>query len=129
MTAANRAANPDRGVTMPKYMLLMYQPVERPPVEDWAAEHAKWARYHEDLSAAGLLVANDGLSGPESATTVRMRDGEAQVTDGPYAETKEYLAGYFLIDAPELDTALAWAGRIPSATYGAVEVRPVWGAA
>ena len=62
----------------------------------------------------------------DAATTVRVRGGATEVTDGPFAETKEYLAGFFLIDAPDLDVALAWAARIPSAEYGSVEVRPVW---
>jgi hypothetical protein len=58
---------------------------------------------------------------------VRVRDGETAVTDGPFAETKEYFAGYFLIEVDDLDAALAWAARVPSATYGSVEVRPLWG--
>jgi hypothetical protein len=61
------------------------------------------------------------------ATTVRVRDGETQITDGPFAETKEYFAGYYLIETPDLDVVLEWAARIPSATYGSVEVRPLWG--
>jgi hypothetical protein len=114
---------------MPRYMLLMYQPVDGgPSPEDWSEEHAKWTRYSEDINGAGVLVANDGLGRPETATTVRVREGETQITDGPFAETKEYLAGYFLIEADDLDGALEWAARIPSATYGSVEVRPMWGA-
>jgi hypothetical protein len=58
---------------------------------------------------------------------VQVRDGETQITDGPFAETKEALAGYFLINAPDLDTAIEWAAKIPSASWGSVEVRPVWG--
>ena len=114
---------------MPKYVLLMYQPVERPPVADWAAEQARWQSYHQELASSGLLLANEGLSGPDAATTVRTRGGRPEITDGPFAETKEYLAGFFLIEASDLDTALEWAGRIPSAEYGSVEVRPVWGQA
>ncbi len=72
-------------------------------------------------------MANRGLAGAETATTVRVRDAETQITDGPFAETKELLAGYFLIDAPDLDTALEYAAKVPSASYGSVEVRPVWG--
>ena len=71
------------------------------------------------------MVAGDGLQGLETATTVRVRDGESLVTDGPFAETKEMLAGYYLIDVPDLDAALAWAAKIPSVGYGSVEVRPV----
>ena len=122
---------------MPQYMLLMYHPNDDQAhdsegkalstPEDWAAESKRWETYVKDLAEAGLLVANSGLQGTDAATTVRVRDGETQITDGPFAETKEYLAGYFLIDAPDLVTALAWAARIPSSNYGSTEVRPVRG--
>jgi hypothetical protein len=112
---------------MPEYMLLMYQPFEGGPApEKRSKEHAKWMQYDQDVKDAGLFVANRGLGPFEVATTVRVRDGETQITDGPFAETKEYFAGYYLIDASDLDTALEWAARIPSATYGSVEVRPLW---
>jgi hypothetical protein len=116
---------------MPRYTLLMYQPADGSgqPADEagWAAAGRRWQGYLEDLTAAGLLVANEGLAGTDVATTVRVREGATEFTDGPFAETKEYLAGFFLIDAPDLDTALGWAARIPSAEYGSVEVRPVWG--
>ena len=116
---------------MPRYTLLMYQPTDgtgMPESQDaWAEAHARWQGYLKDLTDAGLLVANEGLAGTEAATTVRVRGGATEVTDGPFAETKEYLAGFFLIDAPDLDVAMSWAARIPSAEYGSVEVRPVWG--
>jgi hypothetical protein len=109
----------------------MYQPADgagAPAGQDeWAAAQARWQGFVADLTEAGLLVANEGLAGTDAATTVRVRGGAAEVTDGPFAETKEYLAGFFLIDAPDLDVALAWAARIPSAEYGSVEVRPAWG--
>jgi hypothetical protein len=114
---------------MPEYMLLSYQPVDGGPApEQMAEQHALWMRYAQDLHDAGAFIVNRGLGGTDVATTVRVRDGEAQVTDGPFAETKEYLAGFFVIDAPDLDGALDWAARMPSAAYGSVEVRPVWGA-
>jgi len=122
---------------MPEYVLLMYSPSEGgarkadgtviTDPEDFKAEHQRWMQYDQDLKAAGLFVDNRGLAGVEAATTVKVRDGETQITDGPFAETKEALAGYFLIDAPDLDTALEWAAKIPSASWGSVEVRPVWG--
>ena len=113
---------------MPQYMLLMYQPVEGgPSPEQMGAEHAKWTRYTEDLKEAGAFVANEGLGNTDAATTVRVRDHEAQITDGPFAETKEYLAGFFQIEASDLDGAIEWAARIPSVVYGSVEVRPLWG--
>ena len=113
---------------MAQFVLLMYQPAEGGPApEDMADEHKRWMAFAQDLKDAGLYRANNGLRGVEAATTVRVRAGEAQVTDGPFAETKEMLAGYWLIEADELDTALEWAGRMPIAEYGSVEVRPVWG--
>ena len=112
---------------MPQYMLLMYHPAEGPPQENMAEQHQQWQQFHQDLKDAGVLVANNGLQGADAATTVRVRDGETQITDGPFAETKEILAGYFLVDVEDLDTALAYAARVPNATYGSVEVRPLWG--
>ncbi len=122
---------------MPNYMLLMYQPAEGGPrkadgspitePEDWAVENKRWATFTQDLKDTGALVSNHGLGGTEAATTVRVRDGETNITDGPFAETKEYFAGYFLIEVDDLDAALAWAARVPNATYGSVEVRPLWG--
>ena len=114
---------------MSKYMLLSYLPVDGGPApEEMREQHARWMRYDQELKDAGVFVANDGLARPEAATTVRVRDGETQLTDGPFAETKEYLAGYFLIEASDLDSALHWAAQMPSSSYGSVEVRPVWGA-
>jgi hypothetical protein len=108
------------------YMLLIYLPAEGgPSPEEQAAEHPKWMRYTQDLQEAGVLVAGDALQGLDAAATVRVREGETLVTDGPFAETKELLGGYYLIDVPDLDTALGWAAKIPSAPYGSVEVRPV----
>ncbi len=115
---------------MAQYMLLMYQPVQGgPTAEQMSTEHAKWASYDQEVKDAGLFVDNNGLGRPDVATTVRVREGDTQITDGPFADTKEYLAGYYLIQADDLDTAITWAARIPSATYGSVEVRPMWGAA
>jgi hypothetical protein len=112
---------------MPQYMLLIYTPAESPlSPEELAAQGARWDEYTESLSDAGLLVAGDALQGPDVATTVRERDGQIQVTDGPFAETKEFLAGYYLLEAPNLDTVLEHAARIPNVSYGSVEVRPVW---
>jgi hypothetical protein len=120
---------------MPQYMLLMYNPAEQDAEarqadyssEDMKAQQRAWADYVRDLKEAGAWKANNGLAGTEAATTVRVRDGETQINDGPFAETKELLAGYFLVEVDDLDTALKWAARIPSAGWGSVEVRPVWG--
>ena len=114
---------------MPRYMLLMYQPADgsgQPATQEgWAEAQARWQGYLKDLTDAGLLVANEGLGGTDVATTVRVRDGAAVVTDGPFAETKEVLAGYYLIDCADLDEAIAVAARIPRAATASVEVRPV----
>ena len=111
---------------MPQYILLIYNPAEDgPSPEEMAAQFPRWGQYTQDLKDAGLHVAGDALQGTDVATTVRVRDGETQITDGPFAETKEMLAGYYLIDAPDLDTALAQAARMPNIEYGSVEVRPV----
>lgn len=112
---------------MPQYMLLIYNPVQNPlSREEMAEVGPRFGAYTEGLQAAGVLVAGDALEGAEIATTLRERDGEVQITDGPFAETKEYLAGYYLLDCPDLDTALDHASRIPNIGYGSVEVRPVW---
>ncbi len=111
-----------------KYMLLVHHPkatFEAPPnPTDAAAGQAYGAALH----AAGVFVAGAGLVGPQNATTVSVRDGKRQVQDGPYAETKEYLAGFAIIDVPNLDAALEWAARNPSAANSSIEVRPVAGA-
>jgi hypothetical protein len=77
------------------------------------------------MAQAGVIVRGDGLHGPQVATTVRVRDGKRMVQDGPFADTKEQLGGYFVIEVADLDAALEWAARAPSATYASVEVRPV----
>jgi len=84
-----------------------------------------WGAYASAVSAAGIVVSGAGLLPPGTATTLRVRDGQRQVHDGPYAESKEMLAGFFVIDVPDLDTALEWAAKCPSAGYASVEIRPV----
>jgi hypothetical protein len=109
-----------------QYMLLIYTPVDGgPDPEQLAGEHDRWMQYTQDLQQSGALVAGDALQGLHTATAVRVRDDETLVTDGPFAETKEMLGGYYLIDVPDLDTALGWAAKIPSVGYGSVEVRPI----
>ena len=111
---------------MPQYMLLIYAP-SRADIspEDQMAEMPKWNAYSEALVEAGAMVAGNGLQSVDTATTVRVRDEETIISDGPFAETKEILGGYYIVDVPDLDEALKWAARIPSAPYGSVEVRPV----
>ena len=112
---------------MPQYMLLIYQPTDNPlTAAAQQAEGPRWDEYTQGLQTAGVLVAGDALERPDVATTVRERESQTQFTDGPFAETKEFLAGYYLIDCPDLDTALDHASRMPNVSYGSVEVRPVW---
>ena len=86
---------------------------------------AAFAAYTKALTEAGLMRGGAALQPSTAATTVRVRDGQTWVLDGPFADTKEQLGGYYLIDAPDLDTALEWAARCPAAAFGAMEVRPI----
>jgi hypothetical protein len=87
---------------------------------------AAYVAYAAAMVQAGVMVGGSRLRPTSTATTVRASGGKTQVLDGPYAETKEQLGGYFMIEAPDLDTALSWAQRCPAASHGAIEVRPVW---
>jgi hypothetical protein len=87
---------------------------------------AAYGAYTEALKTAGALVGSNRLAPSASATRVTVKDGKTQVLDGPYADTKEQLAGYYLIEAPDLDAALSWAARCPGAGHGIVEVRAQW---
>jgi hypothetical protein len=109
---------------MAKYMMLLFIPEGRTQ-EEAAAESPKWAAYTQSLHDAGAFVDGQALQGNETGTLLRVRDGETQLTDGPFIEAKEYLAGYYVIEAEDLDAALAWAAKVPNAVYGTVEVRPV----
>jgi hypothetical protein len=112
-----------------KYMLLIYVPeASEPPAgtEPRDMDEA-WISYDKAVADAGIRVAGDALHGPATATTVRgSGNGSPDTTDGPFAETREVLGGYYVLDLPDLDSALEWAGRCPAtAVGGAVEVRPV----
>jgi hypothetical protein len=108
-----------------KYALLVHQSQEQFDRRD-SAMAAAGKGYGEALRAAGVVVTAAGLQPPHSATMVSVRDGKRQVHDGPYAETKEFLGGFVIIDVPDLDAALEWAARHPAAAYSAVEVRPLF---
>jgi hypothetical protein len=112
---------------MPQYMLLLYATeVEGEELAEREAEMPVWFELNQSLEEAGLLVAAGRLHPTTTATTVREpADGDAELTDGPFAITKEALAGYYLVEAPNLDEALKVAKRIPLTRYGCVEVRPV----
>jgi hypothetical protein len=111
---------------MAQYMLLVYEEevdeagqVERDQAVPWFLE------LHRSLREAGVLVNVKALRSPASATTVRVREDDAEIVDGPFAVTKEVLAGFYLVECADLDEALALAARIPPASWGTVEVRPV----
>jgi hypothetical protein len=93
---------------------------------DRAQAYELYRAFAEDARAAGVLVAGEELAPTRDATTVRVRGDETLVTDGPYAEVKEALGGYFLLECESMHQALDWAARIPGAEHGAVEVRPVY---
>jgi hypothetical protein len=110
-----------------KYALLVHQSQKYFDRRDNTAAMAADRAYGEALQAAGIFVGGAGLEPPQTATTVSVRDGKRQVHDGPYAETKEFLAGFGIIDVPDLDTALEWAARHPAAGFASIEVRPLSG--
>ena len=86
----------------------------------------EYGAFTQSIIQSGNFKAGDRLQPATTATTVRVRDGKTLTTDGPFAETHEQLGGYYLIDVPDLDSAISWAARCPSASHGTVEVRPVW---
>ena len=111
-----------------QYMLLIYGDEigwESLSDDERKALYAEYGTFTTDLREQGKLVSADQLQPTATATSVRVRDGEALVTDGPFADTKEVLGGYYLIEADTLDEALEWAARIPNARDGVIEVRPV----
>lgn len=111
-----------------QYMLLIYGDPAAGPAPDSPqaqAEHQRWGAYSEALATAGKMVSGAALQPAETATTVRERGGETLTVDGPFAETKEILAGYYVIEVDDLDEALAWAAKVPNIARGSVEVRPV----
>jgi hypothetical protein len=108
-----------------KYMLLIYEDdADRVAMMDERMPHC--AAYAEAMKKAGIYVVGERLRAASSTTSVRVAGGKTHVIDGPYAEAKEQLGGFHIIDVPDLDTALAWAARCPSASRGVVEVRPIW---
>ncbi len=94
--------------------------------DDREGAYELYRAFSDDAQAAGVLSAGHELAATSDATTVRVRDDDALVTDGPYAEVKEALGGFFVLDCDSMDSALDWAARIPGAAHGAVEVRPVY---
>ncbi len=111
-----------------RYLLLIYgdeaQWSEQSEA-DQAAEMGRWEAYTKSITDEGIMRGGEALQPTASATTVRVRDGEAQVTDGPFAETREQLGGYYMVECDTLDQAIDAARRIPNVDSGSVEVRPI----
>ena len=91
-----------------------------------AERTAAYGAYAEAMAKAGVLLGGERLKPVSTATSVRVRNGKTEVLNGPYAETREQLGGYFVIEASDLDAALSWAARCPGASHGTMEVRPIW---
>ena len=111
-----------------QYLMLIYSQeanFARMTPQEVAAMSAEFGKYTEEITKAGKYRGGNRLAPTASATTVRVRDGKRVTTDGPFAETKEQLGGYYLIDANDLDEAIALAAKIPSARFGLIEVRPI----
>jgi hypothetical protein len=126
MEGGRDAATGEVETTM-RYLLLIYgeESTAAPdPAEAEQIMNEYWA-YSEALAAAGVMKAGEALQESNTATTVRVKDTERVVTDGPFAETREVLGGFYLVDVPDLDAALDWAARCPGAKHGSIEVRPI----
>lgn len=112
-----------------QYMLILNETADdfarRDDPATTGAYWGAWSTYIGAMREAGIIVKGDGLQGPAAATTVRVRGGERVIEDGPFADVKEQLGGYFVIEVPDLDAAIDWAARAPSAESASVEVRPV----
>ncbi len=113
---------------MPRYAALIYgdesQGATMTPGGQ-AMIYKAYGEYSAAVQEAGVMAGGEGLQGTNTATTVRVRNGEVSTTDGPFAETKEQLGGFYLFDVNDLDEAIEWAAKIPGASHGSVEVRPV----
>ena len=110
-----------------RYALLIYSAPEASAEESPTdtGVYDDWVAYTRAVKNAGALVALERLDGVDTATSVRLRGGERLLTDGPFIETKEHLLGFYLVEVPDLDTAIDWAARMPNIRRGTVEVRPV----
>lgn len=112
-----------------KYLLLMYadESIGANDSEEEAKAAAKtWAEFRKEMAAAGVLITSGGVPDVGSVTTVRVRNDKTMITDGPFAETHEQLGGYFVLECKDLDEAIHWAGKIPTAQYGSIEIRTLW---
>jgi hypothetical protein len=111
-----------------KYMLLIYGEEARRQTmteQDQQQEMASYFGYNDELRAAGVMVAGEALYPTQSATTLRIRNGETVTTDGPFAETREALGGFYIIDVPSLDNAIEWANKLAAFSGSTIEIRPL----
>jgi hypothetical protein len=111
-----------------KFMLLLYgdeSQWEGMSAEEAAADMGRWEEFTNELVAAGAMVSGEALEPTKTAKVLRVERGERVVTDGPFAETKEQLGGFYVVDCASMEEALEWAAKLPSADKGATEVRPV----
>ena len=112
-----------------KYLVMIYESeaeeAKMTPADVGTILQA-YGAYTGALTESGVLLGSNRLRPSTEATSVRVKGGKTEVLNGPYAETREQLGGYYLIDVPDLDAALSWAARCPSASYGTIEVRPIW---
>ncbi len=111
-----------------QYMLLIYSDPAREPsygTPEFEAMMGGYFALNEQMKADGTLVSGEALKGVETATSVRIKGGAVETMDGPFAETREHLGGYYVVDVPDLDSALRYAAMVPSASFGTVEVRPL----
>lgn len=112
-----------------QFMLIMNETEaersKRNDPSEAAAYWGGWSAFIGAMQQSGIVINGDGLEPPHTATTLRIRDGKRVVQDGPFADTKEQLGGYFIIEVPDLDAALDWAAKSPAASGGSIEIRPV----
>lgn len=112
-----------------KYLLMIYASEadeKAMSAEETGRRHQAYGAYTDALIKSGAMQGGERLHPVADATSVRVRNGKTEVLNGPYADTREQLGGYYVIDVPDLDAALSWAARLPSSAHGTIEVRPIW---
>jgi hypothetical protein len=109
-----------------QYLLLIYSAETDEQNQDQAKIMADYGEFTQGIIQSGAFKGADRLRPVSTATTVRLRDGKTLTTDGPFAETREQLGGYYLVEAKDLDEAVGIAAKVPTARYGSIEVRPIW---
>jgi hypothetical protein len=114
---------------MPRYGVLIHWPESETPgygSPEFQKMAEAYAAFTEEIGKTGIMKSSEGLQPTSTATTVRVRDGKTLTTDGPFAETREQLGGFWVFECKDLDEAISWAAKIPQAQNGSVEIRPLW---